>query len=102
MDNWQDKTEWKDLWLLTPEQVPLLSGMTDKGRLGFAIQLKFMEVYGRFPSSCKDVSMDIIQYLAQQLGLSGDLFSSWDYRVAQGGSSLARPDNPNIFPGCHH
>lgn len=32
MDNWQDKTEWKDLWLLTPEQVPLLSGMTDNKR----------------------------------------------------------------------
>lgn len=72
MDNWQDKTEWKDLWLLTPEQAPLLFGMTDKGRLGFAIQLKFMGMYGRFPSSGKDVSMDVIQYLAQQLGLSAD------------------------------
>ncbi|WP_061770518.1 DUF4158 domain-containing protein [Serratia symbiotica] len=84
MDNWQDKTEWKDLWLLTPEQVPLLSGMTDKGRLGFAIQLKFMEMYGRFPSSGKDVSMDVIQYLAQQLGLSGDLFSSYEPLDRQG------------------
>ncbi|ATC56509.1 Tn3 family transposase [Vibrio anguillarum] len=84
MDKWQDKTEWKDLWLLTPEQVPLLSGMTDKGRLGFAIQLKFMEMYGRFPSSGKDVSMDVIQYLAQQLGLSGDLFSSYEPLDRQG------------------
>ena len=31
------------------DESALLPGMTDKGRLGFAIQLKFMQLHGRFP-----------------------------------------------------
>ncbi|NIH16019.1 MAG: DUF4158 domain-containing protein [Serratia symbiotica] len=40
--------------------------------------MKFMEIYGRFPISGKDVSANVIQYLAQQLEVSGDLFSIYD------------------------
>ncbi|WP_048960522.1 Tn3 family transposase [Enterobacter bugandensis] len=83
MDNELDKTEWQDLWLLTPAQTALLAGMTDKRRLGFAVQLKFMEVFGRFPASGKDVSTDVIQYLAQQTGVSAKLFSRYNLQDRQ-------------------
>ena len=39
----------QDLWRLSTDESALLPGMTDKGRLGFAIQLKFMQLHGRFP-----------------------------------------------------
>lgn len=84
MNNWQDRTEWKDLWLLTPEQKTLLTGMTDKGRLGFAVQLKFMEMYGRFPASDKDVSADVVQYLAQQLEVIDSVFYLYEPADRQG------------------
>jgi hypothetical protein len=37
MENWQDEVEQRDLWLLNAEQLALLPGMTDKGRLCFSI-----------------------------------------------------------------
>lgn len=41
MENWQDGVEQRDLWLLNAEQFALLPGMTDKGRLGFAISSRW-------------------------------------------------------------
>ena len=38
-----------DLWRLQPDEMSLLPGMTDKGRLGFALQLKFRQINGRYP-----------------------------------------------------
>ena len=32
--------ELKDLWTLSAEQLELFAGMTDKGRLSFAVQLE--------------------------------------------------------------
>lgn len=46
--SWKDPAT-QDLWTLTASEIALLPGMTDKGRLGFAVQLKFMQVHGRFP-----------------------------------------------------
>ena len=36
--------ELKDLWTLPADQLELFAGMTDKGSLSFAVQLKFMEL----------------------------------------------------------
>ena len=41
MHTWNDLDE-QDLWTLAAEEIALLPGMTDKGRLGFAVLLKFM------------------------------------------------------------
>jgi hypothetical protein len=47
--SWDDP-DTQDLWTLTiDESALLLLGMTDKRRLGFAVQLKFLELHGRFP-----------------------------------------------------
>ncbi len=43
------ESEFQDRWTLSSEELALLPGMTDKGRLGFALQLKFMQIHGRFP-----------------------------------------------------
>ncbi|MGH8210451.1 MAG: hypothetical protein ACREU6_12850 [Steroidobacteraceae bacterium] len=37
---WND-SEIQELWTLTAGETALLPGMTDEGRLGFAIQLKW-------------------------------------------------------------
>lgn len=46
--SWNDP-DTQDLWTLTIDESALLPGMTGKGRLGFAIEFKFMELHGRFP-----------------------------------------------------
>ncbi|WP_145600411.1 Tn3 family transposase [Yersinia frederiksenii] len=84
MDDWQDASDLKDLWSLNAEQLTLLSGMTDKGRLGFAIQLKFIELYGRFPEENGEVSTDIVQTLAGQLSVFIEAISSYDPHSRQG------------------
>lgn len=39
----------KDEWRLLADELSLLPGMTDTGRLGFALQLKFRQVQGHVP-----------------------------------------------------
>lgn len=51
----QDQTfDDKDVWSLLADELSLLPGMTDTGRLGFAIQLKFRQVQGHYPESINE------------------------------------------------
>lgn len=84
MENWQDEVEQRDLWLLNAEQLALLPGMTDKGRLGFAIQLKSIELYGRFPEDNRQINTDVAQALAKQLSVPIDAIASYDPCSRQG------------------
>ncbi|MNB82978.1 hypothetical protein D3C81_423970 [compost metagenome] len=84
MENWQDDVEQRDLGLLNAEQLALLPGMTDKGRLGFAIQLKFIELYGRFPEHNRQINTDVAQALANQLSVPIDAIASCDPCSRQG------------------
>ena len=69
--SWKDPAT-QDLWTLTASEIALLPGMTDKGRLGFAVQLKFMQVYGRFPERHDEIDPLVAQGLAAQLGTTAD------------------------------
>lgn len=55
----QDQTfDDRDEWRLLADELSLLPDMTDTGRLGFAIQLKFRQVQGHYPDSInKDGNM---------------------------------------------
>lgn len=46
---------------MSTEESALLPGMTDKGRLGFAIQLKFMQLHGRFPERHDEIDPNATQ-----------------------------------------
>jgi hypothetical protein len=61
------ETEVHDLWTLSSEELALLPGMTDKGRLGFALQLKFMQIHGRFPEQHTEIDPNSTQWIARQL-----------------------------------
>ncbi len=37
-------------WSLLPEDLALLAGRVDAGKLGFAVQLAFWRQHGRFPT----------------------------------------------------
>lgn len=90
MENWQDEAEKRDLWLLNAEQLALLPGMTDKGQLGFAIQPKFIELYGRFPEDNRQINTDIAQALAKQLSVPIDAIASYARYSRQGKSHRER------------
>lgn len=65
----QDQTfDDRDLWCLLADQLSLLLGMTDTGRLGFAIQLKFRQTQGHYPESINQFPSGIVHAIAEQIG----------------------------------
>jgi len=82
--SWGDP-ETQDLWTLTiDESALLLPGMTDKGRLGFAVQLKFLELHGRFPNSHDEIDPKAVQWLTTQLATTAETLSSYELSGRQG------------------
>ena len=61
--SWNDLEE-QDLWSLSADEVELLPGMTNMGRLGFAVQLKFMQIHARFPERHTDVDSRVVRWLS--------------------------------------
>jgi hypothetical protein len=72
-------------WSLSAEELALLPGRTDSGRLGCAILLKFFQFQGFFPSNPKSIPHEIAAYLAQVTNSAlGDLdVYDWDGRTGQ-------------------
>jgi len=67
----QDQTfDDRDVWSLHSDELSLLPGMTDTGRLRFAIQLKFRQVQGHYPESIHDFPSGIVHAIAEQIGCS--------------------------------
>ena len=81
--SWND-LDLRDLWTLTADELALLPGMTDKGRLAFAVQLKFMELYGRFPELHNEVDPAALDCVATQLNTTIDGFTAVDLNGRQG------------------
>ncbi|QBY46222.1 DUF4158 domain-containing protein (plasmid) [Arsenophonus nasoniae] len=75
-----------DFWTLTAEESTLLSGMTDKDRLGFATQLKFIDIHGRFHEHHNEIiDPQAVQWLATQIKVTPDLLGSYDFPVVRAG-----------------
>jgi TnpA family transposase len=81
--SWND-LDTHDLWTLTAEESALLPGMTDKGRFGFAVQLKFMELHGRFPGTHDEIDPNAVQWLAIQLKTTSEVLASYELGGRQG------------------
>ncbi|CNH84443.1 Transposase and inactivated derivatives%2C TnpA family [Yersinia thracica] len=65
----QDQTfDDRDVWSLLADELSLLPGMTDTGRLGFALQLKFRQVQGHYPESINEFPSGIVRAIAEQIG----------------------------------
>lgn len=55
------------LWSLLPDDLALLAGRVDAGKLGFAVQLAFWRQHGRFPDEEADVAPTVVAHLAAQI-----------------------------------
>lgn len=58
----------RDEWRLLADELSLLPGMTDTGRLGFALQLKFRQIQGHYPDSVRDFPSGIVHTITGQVG----------------------------------
>lgn len=80
---WNEFGEQEE-WLLDSDELALLPRMADKGRLGFAIQLKFRQVCGRYLDSFDEISPDVVQCVADQIGVAATTLSTYDLASRQG------------------
>jgi TnpA family transposase len=79
--SWDD---WADRWTLGAEELTLLTGMTGPGRLGCAVQLKFMQAHGRFPERAETFDPRGVAILAAQLGVAAERLCGYDGLDRQG------------------
>ena len=74
----RDDEQW-DQWALRADEEALLPGMMDKGRLGFAVQLKFRQIFDRYPEQHGEVEPAPVQRIADQIRVP---VSTWpDYAL---------------------
>jgi hypothetical protein len=71
-------------WSLLPEDLALLAGRVDAGKLGFAVQLAFWRQHGRFPDDEADVAPAVIAHLAAQIGVSVEALDGYAWAGRSG------------------
>jgi uncharacterized protein DUF4158 len=81
--SWNEIGE-QEAWTLETDEIALLPGMTDKERLGFAIQLKFRQIRGRYPERLDEIDPTIAQWVADQVGVSVTTLSAYELDSRQG------------------
>ena len=72
---WND-SDIQELRTLSAGEAALLPGMTGKGRLGFAIQIKFMQIHGRFPER-DEIDPNALRWEAAQLGFVPEALTTY-------------------------
>lgn len=63
---WSDM-ELKAHWLLTDDEIVLLKGKTDSGRILFCILLKYYQLYACFPVDLTPIPEDVCEFIAAQI-----------------------------------
>ncbi len=67
-------------WTLLPQEIELISNKIGSNRLGFALLLKFFQLFARFPNSPTEIPEIIISYIAQQVGVSSTTYSDYKWQ----------------------
>jgi|GEM_PF-2396840 len=81
--SWNKLSEQEE-WTLDTDELELLPGRNDKGRLGFAIQFKFRQVHGRYPDRFDEIFPTVVQWIADQVGVSSTTLSAYELDSRQG------------------
>jgi hypothetical protein len=71
--------ELGERWALLPEDLALLAGLPDTGKLGLAAQLTYWRRHGRFPDDEGDLAPAVIGHLATQIGIRIDVLDGYDW-----------------------
>ena len=74
-----DIEELVEHFTLLPKDIDLLANKTGSTRLGFAVLLKYFQYETRFPAAKQDVPKALVNYLANQLNLSPELYLQYDW-----------------------
>lgn len=67
-------------WTLLPQELELVKKKVDAGQIGFAILLKYFQIYARFPTSSEEILDKIVNYIASQLQINSSLYSQYNWQ----------------------
>ena len=76
--------ELGERWSLLPEDLALLAGRVDAGKLGFAVQLGFWRQHGRFPDDEADLAPAVVAHLAAQIGVGVEALDGYAWAGRSG------------------
>jgi hypothetical protein len=76
--------ELGERWSLLAEDLTLLAGRVDVGKLGFAVQLAFWRQRGRFPDDEADVAPAVLAHLAAQIGVGVEALDGYAWAGRSG------------------
>ncbi len=71
-------------WTILPGEWPLIEHKHGATRLGFAVLFKFFQYAGAFPRAPQDVSLTVVDHVAQQVGVPADTWPSENDAVTSG------------------
>ena len=71
--------ELGERWTLGVEDLALLSGLPDAGKLGLAAQLAYWRQNGRFPDEEADLAPAVVGHLAAQVGVHADVLEGYEW-----------------------
>ncbi len=77
--NWSER-ELAECWTLSNSEKQLLQQRTKWSRLGLAVLLKFFQIEGRFPTFHKEVPRTALDFLADHLGVSPELWFEYSLK----------------------
>jgi len=77
--NWE-LDELIEHWTLLPDEIKLLGNKTGATRLGFAIVLKYFQLFVHFPVQKPDVPNIVITHIASQVNVSPQDYQKYDWQ----------------------
>ena len=77
--NWEVE-ELIEHWTLLPSEMTLLRNKTGEKRLGFAICLKYFQLFTKFPDTQPSIPEVVIAHIATQVNVSPSKYSEYDWQ----------------------
>lgn len=79
------REELESVWHFESAEIVLCESIRADNRLGFALQLKYLDLEGRFPRSRSDIARAVIKFVAQLFDLPFDTVINygWDGRTSE-------------------
>ena len=77
--NWEAE-ELIENWTLLPQELKLVRNKVGGNQIGFALLLKYFQLYARFPDSSEEIPKIIISYIANQINLTESSYSDYDWQ----------------------
>lgn len=77
--NWEAE-ELIENWTLIPTELELVRNKVGGNQIGFALLLKYFQLFARFPDSSEEIPDLIISYIASQLDISFCSYSDYNWQ----------------------